>query len=116
MTPHLRLQRIAAKSEFDHIFSVGKRYARRHIVFIYTPSTSAHSRLAVIVSKKCFKQAVYRNYIKRIQRVFFQQMTIAHPVDLVVITRPSIKQVEQADRFGVIKNHWEDFAKCLASC
>jgi ribonuclease P protein component len=112
----LRQQRIAAKSEFDYIFSHGKRYARRNLVFIYTPSAHQQSRLAVVVSKKCFKHAVQRNYIKRILRVFFQTLTTLYPVDVVVIARPSIARVEPIDRFTTVKNHWEDFAKCLASC
>ena len=116
MASTLRLQRIAAKREFDHIFSSGKRYVRRNLVFIYTPSSHKQSRLAVIVSKKCFKQAVHRNYVKRIQRVLFQELVTDSPVDLVVIARPSIARVALDDRFLTIKNHWEDFAKCLASC
>ena len=116
MATTLRQQRIALKRDFDHIFANGKRLVTRHLVFVYLPTRLTTSRVALIVSKKCFKQAVRRNYIKRLHRVLYQAIAVRPGFDVVVIARPAIARVEKDRCFVTLKNQWEDFAKCLANC
>jgi ribonuclease P protein component len=83
------LERIRKKSDFANIYRDGSRLRGRFFTLVFTRNGLAHSRLAVVASRKV-GSAVLRNRVKRRFRELFRRNKelLTEPLDLVVITRP----------------------------
>ncbi len=74
-----------------YLFHNGHTARSRHLIVRYTPNkTRLHSRVAVIVSKKVFKQAVKRNRIRRrvfeLVRQHFDQLNGSYDLTITAIS------------------------------
>ena len=63
-------QRLKSKDDFKRLFEGKRSFATPYFVFYYQKAESP--RLGIIVSRKCSKQAVIRNRIKRVTREAFR--------------------------------------------
>ncbi len=74
-----------------YLFQNGRTSRSRHLIVRYTPNkTRLHSRVAVIVSKKVFKQAVKRNRVRRrvfeLIRLHFDQLNGSYDLTITAIS------------------------------
>ena len=89
-------RRIRKPKEFSDAFKQGRRLGDAVFGWVVTPAESSESpRLGLAISKKCDVRAVQRNRIKRVVREWFRHVDLP-PVDLVVIGRPKIGQLDNA--------------------
>lgn len=71
--------------EFSSVFNFRKRIAAKFLAIHYLPNAHHHARLGLVVGKKVAKQAVQRNYMRRVLRELFRVLQYEiSPVDLVV--------------------------------
>ncbi|OYY48415.1 MAG: ribonuclease P protein component [Methylophilaceae bacterium 17-44-8] len=71
--------------EFSSVFSFRKRISSHFFVVHYKPNTSQPMRVGFVVAKKVAKQAVERNYMRRVMReVCRHGLTINVAADLVI--------------------------------
>ncbi|MBT4885176.1 MAG: ribonuclease P protein component [Legionellales bacterium] len=110
-----RETRIRSQDEFSAVFSLGNRFKSRHSIFIYKKNNQACSRLGVVVSKKCFKSAVARNYIKRLHKEVFRSSEISQKYDIVVVSKRSIAGLPKEQLYTNMKSQWNTFLKCLSN-
>lgn len=105
--------RIRAGKDFKFILRSGKKYVQRNVLF-FTIS-GEESKFGVVVSKKCYKSAVKRNRIRRINKELFRHFkhkTAGH--NIVVVARPSICKLDDGAIFTETKKQWENFLQCLS--
>lgn len=97
--PHASSQLVMMKKtdEFSSVFSFRKRYGAHFLVIHYQPNQKSTCRVGFVVAKKIAKQAVKRNYMRRVLRELCRQqlsMFETNQLDLVIQV---IKPFRQAD-------------------
>jgi ribonuclease P protein component len=71
--------------EFSSVFSFRKRLSSRFFVVHYKPSYAQSKRFGFVVAKKVAKQAVDRNYMRRVLREVCRHTRVEHLTADVVI-------------------------------
>ena len=71
------------------------------------PNTLGFARLGLALSRKAMSLAVNRNRIKRLVRESFRSHQ-AHlgSIDIVVVGKPGLDQLENSDIQASLKKHW----------
>jgi ribonuclease P protein component len=65
-------------------------------------------RLGLVIAKKNVRLAVQRNRIKRIAREFFRSTPAGQmPLDVVLLTRRGIDQLDNAELSSILKLQWQ---------
>ena len=85
-------------SGFQMVYSTGKSYANRMMVLYVLPKTGGTRRIGFAAGKR-LGNAVVRNRVKRLMRETYRlnQDKLAEGVDLIIIGRQSIVNVNQPD-------------------
>lgn len=104
--------KLVKTDDFSSVFNLRKRIANKHIIMRYRPNHKTGARLGLIVAKKTAKQAVQRNYMRRVLRELFRLKQYELPaVDMViqvqkVFEKPDFIEVKQAfnDLCVVLRN------------
>ena len=108
---HLRLTEAV---QYQRVFAGSSRFGNKYLTVLARENQLKHPRLGMAVSKKCAKRAVDRNRIKRIIRESFRaNQTILPAVDLVVMCRPAILNIDNSDVFQNIEKQWYFIGKKL---
>lgn len=95
---YLKRQRLTKADEFSSVFSLGRAVQGRHLQVFISPNVLDHARLGLVVSKRVARQAVKRNYMKRVIREYFRLHTNAlSGIDMVVrVKRGFARQDKEA--------------------
>jgi ribonuclease P protein component len=102
-----RAARLRKSREFAALRG-GQRLACRHFHAEFRPSTLPAARLGLVVSKRVSKRAVDRNRLKRLARDSFRRCRLRLPcVDLVLIARPSAKEIPGPDLLQDLDTLWQ---------
>jgi ribonuclease P protein component len=65
-------------------------------------------RLGLVIAKKNVRLAVQRNRIKRVAREFFRTLPESEPpMDVVLLTRRGIGQLDNAELFSILQQQWQ---------
>ena len=77
-----------------------------------------HCRLGLVIPKKILKRAVWRNRVKRVARETFRLSKQSLPcVDFLVIAKPGIKDISNAELTRSLLSLWDQISRRLpASC
>lgn len=84
---HNKLDMMKKTDDFSSVFSFRRRYHAHFIVVHYYPNQGENSRLGFVVAKKVAKQAVKRNYMRRVLRELCREhlsVFEANHVDLII--------------------------------
>lgn len=87
---------------------------QKNLLFFTVGSEATDPKFGIIVSKKCHKSAVKRNRLQRINKEHFRHFK--HKVlgfNIVVVARPNVCNLSDADIFAETKKQWEFFLQCL---
>ena len=91
--------RLLDSKAFEHVF--GKpdfRVSNKYFLIIGCWTEQEHPRLGIIVAKKNIARANQRNRIKRLLReVFRLRKNALTPIDLVVMTRKGLEDLENSE-------------------
>ncbi len=95
-------EKLKSRKSIDRLFSEGKSIARYPLRLVYQPTDQATTQIGVSVSKKYFKKAVDRNYIKRILRECYRknkQILPEQPYSLMLLYQskeiPEYSEIEK---------------------
>jgi ribonuclease P protein component len=93
------------RSDFDRVFRKGKRVGGRFFLVIGLPNGRREDRLGLAVSRKV-GSAVMRNRVRRLLREGFRRLPRPRErgLDLVVVARPDIVGMSQAEVDGELRH------------
>ena len=99
--------KLLISSDYQFVFSKARRFGNHAFTVLARENGLAHPRLGLAISKKCAKNAVDRNRIKRIFRESFrlnQQQLVA--VDIIAMCKPSALKLEKSEIRRQIELQW----------
>ena len=87
-----RALRLRSNTDFQRVRQHGRKTASRLLVLIYAPNNLAIVRVGFVVSKRISKQAVERNYVKRLLSEAIRPLLLDIPAgwDIVVSVKQTI--------------------------
>ncbi len=104
--------RLLTPESFQNVFAQPVRASTPHLTLLATKNTLSHPRLGLAVPKKALKRAVWRNRVKRVVRESFRSHQHELPaIDIVVIAKGGLKQIDNAELFGLLDKLWRTIAR-----
>ncbi len=104
--------RLTQAEQYQRVFAGSSRFGNRYITFLAKENQLEHPRLGMAIAKKSVKRAVDRNRIKRLVRESFRTNSATLPsVDLVVMCRPLILELDNASVLQQIEQQWHYIRK-----
>jgi ribonuclease P protein component len=104
----------AYKRVFD---SVDSKASHKHLLLLAAKNQLPHDRLGLVISKKNVKLAVQRNRIKRVVREFFRQQPVIQPgLDVVVLARKGMDQLDNAALSSILRQQWQQLTDRISPC
>ena len=92
-------------SDFKEVFNFGKTIKAPLFLIKAKQNNLTHSRFAVVVSKKLFKKAVERNYLKRKCMHALKEVYSTLPInDYIFILNSGAKDIQYKDLITHLKN------------
>jgi ribonuclease P protein component len=99
--------RLLKPHDYSGVFNqVTLRVPHRHFLILATPNGLDHARVGLIFSKKNLKLAVQRNRVKRIVRETFRQQDQLPAVDIVVLGRAGIANLDRPGLHSILNELW----------
>lgn len=104
--------RLLTPAQFKSVFSNPIKASSAEITLLAIPNSEQHPRLGLTVAKRYVKRANQRNRIKRIIRDSFRlnQHDIPH-LDIVVLVRNGVMEMENADINKLIEKLWRKLSR-----
>ena len=107
MAKFSRAMRMNKPADFSRVFRQAKRAGGGGLTVLTTDNTVGHPRLGLAIAKKHLKLAYRRNRLKRIIRTSFSQHQAGFAnIDIVVLTRPDVKERDSAQIWTALERHW----------
>ncbi len=76
------------------------------------PSGLPRARLGLAVARRHLRRATARNRVKRLIRESFRRhQELLRGLDLVVMVRPGLEAVDNAELFRSLEGHWRRLAR-----
>lgn len=99
-------------AQFKSVFSNPIKASSAEITLLAIPNSEQHPRLGLTVAKRYVKRANQRNRIKRVIRDSFRlnQHDIPH-LDIVVLVRNGVMEMENADINKLIEKLWRKLSR-----
>ena len=111
-----RYLRLTAAKQYQRVFAGSSRFGNRYIMVLAKENQLEYPRLGLAISKKAVKRAVDRNRIKRIVRESFRLNSANLPgVDIIVMCRPFILDLDNSGVFQHIEKQWYFIRKKMDS-
>lgn len=112
-----RRARLRTKADFDRVFAQSEKSTDRFFTVLYRPNQLLLARLGLVVSRRTAKKAVVRNRIKRLVRESFRHHhQRLHGLDIVVISRPSLTDQDNAAVRASLLQHWARLTRACEPC
>lgn len=108
--------RLLRPGDYSKVFeNVQVRVSHRHFLLLATPNELGHARVGLIFAKKHLKLAVQRNRVKRRVRETFRQQKDLPPMDIIVLGRQGLAQVENPQINGILNDLWRRLKRKASS-
>lgn len=108
-----RQLRLLTGGDFKQVFSRASiKVSDKHLLILACPNELDHSRIGFVISKKNIRLAVNRNRVRRIIRESFRlnQHTLPN-VDIVILARHGLGDIENSDVHALISRSWSRLIK-----
>lgn len=100
--------RLLTSDNFNNVFQDPIKAGSKNVTVLAKANNLSFPRLGLIVPKKALKRAVWRNRIKRLVRENFRRSRNSIPaIDLIVIVRSGIKQMDNKSIDSQITRLWK---------
>ncbi|HET9843753.1 MAG TPA: ribonuclease P protein component [Gammaproteobacteria bacterium] len=104
-----RYRRLLKPDEFKRVFGKAKKVASGPFIILACPNQREYPRLGVVLSKKKIPKAVQRNRIRRLIRECFRKQTALGGVDFVVLPKPGIDVLSNAQLEKGLLREWQQY-------
>ena len=94
-----KVKRLLTPGDYQRVFKNPVKFFQPGLLFLCNKNSLGYSRLGMAVSKKNLPKAVDRNRIKRLIREAFRQRLSHKGVDVVVLTRNPIINMDNTQIF-----------------
>lgn len=103
-----RKNKLLISNDYKFVFDKSKRFGNHAFTVLARKNSVGHARLGLAISKKCAKNAVDRNRIKRIFRESFRlnKHNLA-AVDIVAMCKPAAIKLEKNEMRRQIDLQWQ---------
>lgn len=108
-----RRLRLLTGRDFQNVFDdVQLKVPDQPILILARPNDSGQPRLGFVISKKNVRKAVKRNRVRRIIRESFRLNQHNLPaVDIIILARPGLGDMESPDVHKLMKKCWSRLRK-----
>ncbi len=107
-----RSSRLTLAGEFKQVFQNNFRVSDDCFTLLVGKQQSLNTRIGFAVAKKQIKRAVDRNHLKRLIRESFRRHQSEMPnLDIVVMVRFNILQLNNSQIFTRLDKHWRKVIK-----
>ncbi|ABE57050.1 ribonuclease P protein component [Shewanella denitrificans OS217] len=104
--------RLLTPAQFKSVFSNPIKASSAEITLLAIPNIEQHPRLGLTVAKRFVKRANQRNRIKRVIRESFRLNQHDIPaLDIVVLVRNGVMEMENADLNKLIEKLWRKLSR-----
>lgn len=111
-----REKRLINAEEFQNVFSNPERFGNNAFTVLARKNGLSYPRLGLAISKKCAKNAVDRNRIKRLFRESFRLNQKNLPsVDIVAMCKPKAITLDNKQALKQIDTQWYFLRKKFAN-
>ena len=110
---HFKREMKMLKAEnYQHVFNQAQRFGNQSFTVLARENELNHARLGLAISKKCAKNAVDRNRIKRLFRESFRLNQHTLPcLDIIAMCKPSAIALDNNEIFRQIDTQWRFMRK-----
>ncbi len=108
-----KTRRLLNASDYSRVFDGAEAKAsNQYVLLLAKTSEQPRHRLGLVVAKKNVRLAVQRNRVKRITREVFRSQPLNPPyMDVVVLARRGIDQLDNAQLSSILREQWRKLAK-----
>ena len=111
-----RHHRLLTAKDFSRVFKQPFKQGDKHLTLLVQANSGDQARLGMAVPKRQLKRAVDRNHIKRLIRESFRQhQAQLRGLDIVVLVRHGILQLDNDAVFRALDKHWTQLSKKCAN-
>ncbi|MDO6619084.1 MULTISPECIES: ribonuclease P protein component [unclassified Shewanella] len=104
--------RLLTPAQFKSVFSNPIKASSAEITLLAIPNSEQHPRIGLTVAKRFVKNASDRNRIKRVIRTNFRLHQHDIPdLDIVVLVRNGVVDMENADLHKLIEKLWRKLSR-----
>ncbi len=86
----------------------------KNLLLLAKVNKGPRHRLGLVIAKKNVRQAVQRNRIKRIAREFVRKGPDGLPLDVVVLARRGLDQLDNAELASLFQRQWDKLARHIS--
>lgn len=106
-------RRLLDASDYSRVFDGAEAKAsNKYVLLLAKRNDRPGHRLGLIVAKKNVRLAVQRNRIKRLAREMFRQQPEQPPyMDVVLMARRGIDQLDNAQVSSILREQWRKLAR-----
>jgi ribonuclease P protein component len=102
-----KTRRLLKKSDYDHVFNQATKMVTSDFIVLYRSNEVGHARLGLALSKKMIAKAHDRNRLKRILRETFRTNHHLPAVDIIVLARQGVGNVQNSIIVAKLSKTWE---------
>jgi len=107
-------KRLLNASDYKSVFDRADiKVSHKHVLLLARKNNLTYNRLGMVIAKKNIRLAVQRNRAKRIIRESFRCNTISQGLDIVVLARRGLDQIENAQFHTLITTQWLQLSRKL---
>lgn len=104
--------RLLRPSDYSKVFDdVQIKVPHRNFLILATPNSLGHARIGLIFSKKNLRFSVERNRVKRQVRETFRHQTNLPNLDIIVLGRQGLAQVDNSALTSSLNDLWRRVKK-----
>ena len=106
-------RRLLTAADYGLVFDKAEaRASHRNLLLLARRNQGTAHRLGLVIAKKNVRLAVERNRIKRLAREFFRTQDDGAPtLDVVLLARRGIDQLDNADLSSILQQQWQKLTR-----
>jgi ribonuclease P protein component len=107
-----KAHRLLRPADYSKVFNdVQLKVSHRNFLILATPNPFGHARIGLVFSKKHLKLAVQRNRVKRQVRETFRRQRELPAVDIVILGRQGLADLDNASLQAILNELWRRLRK-----
>jgi len=107
-----KAKRLLNAQDYSEVFDGADTKAfHKNLLLLARKNNGPGHRLGLVIAKKNVRLAVQRNRIKRVAREFVRRGPEGAPMDVVLLARRGMDQLDNAELALLLRKQWKKLAK-----